>query len=302
MNNREQSRSTPGLTLHSAWWYDFTVRLFAFGRERAFRSKMLEPAQLRPGEAVLDVGCGTGSLALLAKMQVGASGEVHGIDASPEMITRARAKARTAPADVHFVVAPAQALPFPDASFDVVLSSLMFHHLPRPSREQLGQEMRRVLKPGGRALAVDFAVGSKRKGLVGWIHASHGSTKAADIEAPLRAAGLDIVASAPLGPKDLHYVLAQSPGAAGVGRQSTAESAAHLNAGRHGKPLHMLLLALAASGLLAIHLGTAAWVAGTVGRSSRPLLFGGAAVLAAIVLKLTIAGRLRSRWLRHGGF
>ncbi|HEY1142859.1 MAG TPA: class I SAM-dependent methyltransferase [Sphingomicrobium sp.] len=301
MNHPEQPKRAPGLTLHSAWWYDLTVRLFTLGRERAFRAKILEPARLQPGEAVLDVGCGTGSLAVMAKQQVGLKGEVHGIDASPEMIARAQAKAHKAGADVHFTVAPAQALPFAESRFDVVLSTLMFHHLPRPSRDRLGQEMRRVLKPGGRVLAVDFAIGRKRKGLVGWIHASHGSTRPADIEAPLRAAGFDVIASAPLGMKDLHYVLAQAPGSAGSHRELTAQPGAEHDAGSVRPAPHALLLALVVLALLAVHLGAATWIAGSIGRSSRPLLLGSGGVLVAIALKLAAAAGLHTRRHRNPG-
>ena len=90
------------------------------GRERAFREKLLRFARLQPGETVLDVGCGTGSLAIAAKMQVGPAGKVYGIDASPEILARARKKARKAGVEVTFEQAPGQALPFPDGHFDAV--------------------------------------------------------------------------------------------------------------------------------------------------------------------------------------
>src|SRR5207253_9348675 len=107
-----------------------------FGRERAFRGKILSFANLRPGEAVLDVGCGTGSLAIAARRYVGSTGAVCGIDASPEMLARAEKKASKAGLEVIFKNGAAQALPFPDAQFDTVLSTLMLHHLPRKGREQ----------------------------------------------------------------------------------------------------------------------------------------------------------------------
>jgi len=65
------------------------VWLLTGGREHAFREKILYFARLQPGESVLDVGCGTGSLAIRAKQQVGPTGEVTGLDASPEMLARA---------------------------------------------------------------------------------------------------------------------------------------------------------------------------------------------------------------------
>src|SRR5437016_3532977 len=85
---------TTGSVIHWARRYDALVWLLTFGRERGFRERTLDLAMLRPGDAVLDVGCGTGLLAIVAKRRVGAQGAVHGIDASPEMIARARAKTR----------------------------------------------------------------------------------------------------------------------------------------------------------------------------------------------------------------
>jgi ubiquinone/menaquinone biosynthesis C-methylase UbiE len=78
------------------------------------------------GESVLDVGCGTGSLAIAARRRLGTDGKVFGIDASPEMIARATSKVARAGISVSFRVAVAEALPFPDAQFDVVLSTRWF--------------------------------------------------------------------------------------------------------------------------------------------------------------------------------
>jgi ubiquinone/menaquinone biosynthesis C-methylase UbiE len=79
---------------------------------------MLTLARLAPGESVLDVGCGTGTLVIAAKRQVGATGKAFGIDASPEMIARAERKAIAAGVVVSFNRAAAQALPFPDSEFE----------------------------------------------------------------------------------------------------------------------------------------------------------------------------------------
>src|SRR3712207_4299905 len=95
LEGRKTGPETAGLVLHGATarYYDVMAWLMTLGRERKFREKLVDLARLRPGESVLDVGCGTGTLAIAAKRRVGPTGEVYGIDASPEMIVRASKKA-----------------------------------------------------------------------------------------------------------------------------------------------------------------------------------------------------------------
>ena len=209
VEDRDPGAGMPGLTLHAPMLYDLSLWLLTLGREHRFREKLLALAELKPGEAVLDVGCGTGSLTLAAKRQVGA-GQVFGIDASPEMLGRAERKARKAGLDAGFRQAPAQALPFADASFDVVLSSLMLHHLPRDSRRQCATEMRRVLGPGGRVLAVDFAgPAGGQAGHFSHFH-RHGGVSLDDLIALFWDAGFKIADSGGTGFADLRFVLATS--------------------------------------------------------------------------------------------
>lgn len=133
--------------------YDPLVRLTT--RERRFKRRLLERAELRPGERVLDLGCGTGTLALAAKRaQPGAS--VTGLDADPEILARARAKAAGENAEITFVQGLATELPFPDSSFDAVLSSLFFHHLAPEAKRTTARELARVLVPGGRLHVADW--------------------------------------------------------------------------------------------------------------------------------------------------
>lgn len=196
----------------SARYYDLMVWVLTLGRERPFRERLLELARLEPGESVLDVGCGTGTLAIAAKRRVGPTGIVHGIDASPEMIDRAIRKAEKAGADVTFRTAIVEALPFPDRQFDVVLSTLMLHHLPRPTREQGARELRRVLKPGGRVLAVDFGMPSgHRKGIISHLH-RRGHLGLDKVIELLKESGLTVVDSGPVGVRDLHFTVATAPG------------------------------------------------------------------------------------------
>jgi ubiquinone/menaquinone biosynthesis C-methylase UbiE len=162
VHSKELSHGAPeteGITIRWAGHYDLVVGLLsrmAGGKWSPARAA-LELAGLAPGEKVLDVGCGTGTLALAAREQVGAQGEVHGIDADLEMIAVARRKAGKAGVDLDFQVGLIEDIPFPDDQFDVVLSSLMIHHLPGEDLKRRGfAEIRRVLRPGGRLLVVDF--------------------------------------------------------------------------------------------------------------------------------------------------
>lgn len=209
MTNTKASHPAPGTkgrVLHSAAGYDLLAWFFLLGRERAFRQRLVRLARIEPGQSVLDIGCGTGTLAIAAKRQVGPGGTVRGIDASAELIARARRKARKAGVDVPFINGVVEALPFPDGHFDAVLSTLMLHHLPREARQQCAREMRRVLKPGGCVLAVDFG-GVDRKSLIGHFH-RHGRVGVHDIVKLLSEVGLQIVESGAVGVQNLNFVLA----------------------------------------------------------------------------------------------
>jgi ubiquinone/menaquinone biosynthesis C-methylase UbiE len=196
-----------GILLHSAAWYDVLAWLLTFGRERAFRERMLSFAKLQPGEAVLDVGCGTGYIALLAKKKVGPQGRVEGIDASAEMVARATAKARRAGLQVEFSNATAQELPFKDGEFDVVLSTLMFHHLPKKGRGEFAREAVRVLRQGGRLFVVDFAKPPRQKSVFRFHR--HGHVDLDRIAADLDQCGFNVVERGDVGTKELRYLIAQ---------------------------------------------------------------------------------------------
>lgn len=310
--HRSDQRSTrpeaAGLVIHGAARYDLLVWLFTFGGEKRFRERILRLAQLRPGETVADVGCGTGTLAILAKQQVGANGIVYGVDPSPEMIARAREKARNARAVLFFKQGAVQTLPLADAEVDVVLSTLMLHHVPKKARPDIAREIKRVLKPGGRFLAVDFAKPSKEnRGLVDRFH-RHGAINIDDVRAELETAGLTIVRSGPVGEKNLQFVLATN----GKLAEAPAGGATAEHTGRQGHSRLVVVLAsgLGALALIALH-GGAGWSAHTFltegGVGS--LWYVAAAILALLlVVKIGLVGLahrfgsgLLTKWLsaRH---
>jgi ubiquinone/menaquinone biosynthesis C-methylase UbiE len=210
MHAETRATRTTGQVLHSAGAYDWLAWLFLGGRERAFRQRVLELGHVAPHDAVLDVGCGTGTLAILAKERVGAKGAAHGIDASPEMIARARRKARRAGLEVSLQEATVEAMPFPAQTFDVVLSTLMLHHLPRSVREQCAREMRRVARPGGRVVVVDFGPRAGARSILERFH-RHGRVELTEIQRVLTDAGLRIDDSGPMGLHDLQFVVARIP-------------------------------------------------------------------------------------------
>ncbi len=151
------AQPTEGRLIHRATGYDLLVHVITLGQSRKFRRRIADVIPVQRGDAILDVGCGTGDLAFVLAERVGASGSVAGIDASPEMIARAQRKARRR-SPVDFQVALAQALPFAGQRFDHVVSSLAFHHLPGDLKRQALLSIARVLKPGGRLTIVDFFV------------------------------------------------------------------------------------------------------------------------------------------------
>lgn len=202
---------TGSLVLHWAARYDLLLRFLMRGKEQAFRERLLRMARLQPGEAVLDVGCGTGTLAITIKKQFGESVVVTGIDASPEMVARAKMQAARTGVNADFRDGAAEALSFPDGSFDVVFSTMMLHHLGPKLRRQCAAEIRRVLKPGGRWFVVDFEGPAKQAGGILSRFHRHGHIKPGDLNTLIAEAGLNTVDMGPVGFRNLHYVLAAAP-------------------------------------------------------------------------------------------
>ena len=124
-------------------------------REAHFKGRVLDRAAVRNGERVLDVACGTGTLALEVLGRAPGA-RVTGVDGDPEILDRARSKAERANAEVSFDQGLSTDLPYEDQSFDVVLSTLFFHHLTDEAKCTTGEELFRVLRPGGRAVVADW--------------------------------------------------------------------------------------------------------------------------------------------------
>jgi ubiquinone/menaquinone biosynthesis C-methylase UbiE len=144
------------VTIHWASQYDIFTGLMGLGANRSNSRMVIEMAKIKAGDKVLDVGCGTGNLTLTAKNTAGASGAVYGIDSSPEMIEVARKKAKRSGSETIFEVGLIEKLTYPEATFDVVISRLVIHHLPDDLKRQGFAEILRVLKPGGLFFLADF--------------------------------------------------------------------------------------------------------------------------------------------------
>lgn len=180
--SQTHSDITNGKMIRGAHSYDLHVALLTLGRAGALRERTIESARIASGEAVLDVGCGTGEITMRAKVRSGPTGLVAGIDPAPEMIAVARQKAARAGLDIDYRVAAVEALPFADATFAVVVSSLMMHHLPEDLKPRALAEIRRVLKPGGRLVVIDFQPPSSRLGRLAPVWLLHRVTAADGLE------------------------------------------------------------------------------------------------------------------------
>lgn len=141
--------------------YDPVVALTT--RERTFKQQLITQAGVQPGQQVLDLACGTGTLTIWLKQQHPAA-QVSGVDGDLEILGIARTKAQRAGADIRWHHGLSTGLPFAAAGFDRVTSSLFFHHLqPAAKRKSLAEALR-VLRPGGELHVADW--GAPQNGLM----------------------------------------------------------------------------------------------------------------------------------------
>ena len=148
-------------------FYDPIVKML--GGDAA-RQALVEQADLRAGHRVLEVGCGTGTLMLMINREH-KTVEVVGIDPDPKALKRARDKAARAGLSVQFDQGFGDQLPYPDESFDRVLSSFMLHHLPKEQKAKFLAQARRVLKSSGSFHLLDFEETGKHGWFAHLVHA-----------------------------------------------------------------------------------------------------------------------------------
>ena len=172
--SKSSAKGTKGLILNGGWRYDlmgwFCDTFLFRGQWRELRQRTANLAHIQSGEQVLDVGCGTGTLAIEVVRRVGTAGRVAGVDPSTQQIARARSKGARRNVPIDFQIGVIEHLPFPDQTFDVVLSTLMMHHLPDSLKRQGLAEIARVLKPEGRLIIADFKRKKERQGQAARIH------------------------------------------------------------------------------------------------------------------------------------
>jgi ubiquinone/menaquinone biosynthesis C-methylase UbiE len=155
----DPAQETSGRTLdHAAGLYDILSPLVTFGREPRMHRQVVSLLALGENNAVLDVGCATGTLTLrIAKECEPADGSVIGVDAASKMIQVAERK-HGKQRNLSFDAVLAEELPYADGAFDRVVSTFFFHHVDRGLKERSLAEMHRVLRPGGKVVIVDVDV------------------------------------------------------------------------------------------------------------------------------------------------
>jgi ubiquinone/menaquinone biosynthesis C-methylase UbiE len=158
--SKKQSKFIPALR------YDWLTRLYdpfirLTTRETVFRRRLVEIASLQTGHRVLDLGCGTGTLALLIqKTYAGAA--VFGVDGDLKVLKIAQGKAFDSGSNLLLNAGLVFDLPYPANRFDHVFSTLLFHHLTKKAKQQTLQETLRILKPGGQLYIADWGEPANR--------------------------------------------------------------------------------------------------------------------------------------------
>lgn len=133
--------------------YDPLIKMFM--PEDHMKRRLLEQTDIQPGDKVLDIGCGTGTLTIMAK-KAHPEAQVTGLDPDPEILKIAGNKAKEADTKLHLDEATATDIPYPDRYFNLVISSLMIHHLVTEDKIKALREVYRILIPPGQVHILDF--------------------------------------------------------------------------------------------------------------------------------------------------
>jgi len=197
--------------LHSPRFYDVLVKVMSLGREKRMRRRLVEIGSVGAGDAVLDVGCGTGTLLRTVAEHAPTVGRLCGLDPSTEMVAHARHLADGRGVAIEFEQGFADALPYPDQSFDVVFCTFVIHHLPPSTKDAAFREMRRVLRTDGRLVIADFErghakpLGTRIHDTIGRLFHHRGEARpvASVSSATLLAAGFDDVQEQRLGMRSI---------------------------------------------------------------------------------------------------
>jgi ubiquinone/menaquinone biosynthesis C-methylase UbiE len=205
---------TTGATIHWASSYDILTGLMGLGVNTPNSRMICEMAGIKGGDKVLDLGCGTGNLTLTVETYTGLSGAACGLDASPQMIATARAKAKRRGSQAAYKLGLIEKIDYPEATFDVIVSRLVMHHLPEDLKRLGLAEMLRVLRPGGRLFLVDFSRPSNH--ILGHITSifvgQHmAQTSVWDLPPMVQDAGFVDVASGPTRSAYMAFVSAKKP-------------------------------------------------------------------------------------------
>ena len=155
----EKSVPTRGRTLdHASKVYDLLEPVLLLGKQAEYDQTIIRLLELKENERILDIGCGTGVLTRMIadRLNPEKGGLSVGIDAAAGMIRVARKKRETPVC--RFEIAAAEDLPFENNSFDSIVSSLFFHHVPLDLKEKALSEAFRVVRPGGRLIIADMHI------------------------------------------------------------------------------------------------------------------------------------------------
>ena len=217
IHGQEHKHEDESYTHHAPFWvryYDFIVGVVTLGRTRSLHQGTLQLAKLRPGETILDVGCGTGKLIFAAEKVIGLEGTAVGLDVEAGMIAQAKTNAAKTHSHATFAVASITQIPYPDNSFAVVTSSLVYHHLAQAEKVAGLQEIKRVLQPNGRLLIVDL--NPSRRGLAvrlpGHNQLAQEDYVSREVVAQLKAAGFNNIHAGEHAFKQLSYAIGSKKG------------------------------------------------------------------------------------------